>query len=85
MPACGWRLEGALHDVVVPAVTSYSINTMKAYRPITLPRTLEMVLESVIANTLAYLANVHGLLPSRDAHRRGTPCTISSNEYIKHD
>lgn len=49
----------------------------KAYRPIALLNTVGKALEAVIANRLAYLANIYQLLPSR--HTGG--CKLASTEH----
>ena len=52
----------------------------KSYRPIALLSTLGKALEAVIANRLAYLADVHGLLPSRHTGGR----KLASTEHAIH-
>jgi len=52
----------------------------KAYRPIALLNTLGKALEAVIANRLAYLADVHHLLPSRHTGGR----KLASTEHAMH-
>ena len=52
----------------------------KSYRPIALLNTLGKALEAVIANRLAYLADTHGLLPSRHTGGR----KLASAEHAMH-
>ena len=52
----------------------------KAYRPIALLNTLGKALEAIIANRLAYLADVHQLLPSRHTGGR----KLASTEHALH-
>jgi hypothetical protein len=52
----------------------------KAYRPIALLNTLGKVMEAIIANRLAYLADVHHLLPSRHTGGR----RLTSTEHAMH-
>jgi ribonuclease HI len=52
----------------------------KAYRPIALLNTLGKALEAVMANRLAYLADTHGLLPSRHTGGR----RLASTEHAMH-
>ncbi|KAJ3453607.1 hypothetical protein MRS44_017854 [Fusarium solani] len=52
----------------------------KAYRPIALLSTLGKVLEAIIANRLAYLADVHQVLPSRHTGGR----KLASTEHAMH-
>ena len=52
----------------------------KAYRPIALLNTLRKALEAIVANRLAYLADVHGLLPSRHTGGR----KLASTEHAMH-
>ena len=52
----------------------------KSYRPIALLSTLGKALEAVIANRLAYLADTHGLLPSRHTGGR----KLASTEHAMH-
>ena len=52
----------------------------KAYRPIALLSTIGKAMESVIANRLAYLADVHRLLPSRHTGGR----KLTSTEHAMH-
>ena len=52
----------------------------KAYRPIALLNTLGKVLEAIMANRLAYLADVHHLLPSRHTGGR----KLASTEHAMH-
>ena len=52
----------------------------KAYRPIALLNTLGKALEAIIANRLAYLADVHRLLPSRHTGGR----KLASTEHAMH-
>ena len=52
----------------------------KAYRPIVLLSTLGKAREAVIANRLAYLADVHHLLPSRHTGGR----KLASTEHAMH-
>ncbi|EDN04471.1 predicted protein [Histoplasma mississippiense (nom. inval.)] len=52
----------------------------KAYRPITLLSTLGKALEAIIANRLAYIADVYRLLPSRHTGGR----KLASTEHAMH-
>ncbi|RDL32701.1 uncharacterized protein BP5553_09157 [Venustampulla echinocandica] len=52
----------------------------KSYRPIALLNTLGKVLEAIIASRLAYLADVHNLLPSRHTGGR----KLASTEHAMH-
>jgi hypothetical protein len=52
----------------------------KSYRPIALLNTLWKVLEAIIASRLAYLADVHHLLPSRHTGGR----KLASTEHAMH-
>ncbi|EPS26195.1 hypothetical protein PDE_01131 [Penicillium oxalicum 114-2] len=52
----------------------------KAYRPITLLNTLGKAIETIIANRLSYLADVHHLLPSRHTGGR----KLTSTEHAMH-
>uniref|UniRef100_A0A1L7UN13 Reverse transcriptase n=1 Tax=Fusarium mangiferae TaxID=192010 RepID=A0A1L7UN13_FUSMA len=52
----------------------------KAYRPIALLSTLGKAMEAIIANRLAYLADVHELLPSRHTGGR----KLTSTEHAMH-
>jgi ribonuclease HI len=52
----------------------------KAYRPIALLNTLGKALEAIIANRLAYMADVHKLLPSRHTGGR----KLASTEHAIH-
>ena len=52
----------------------------KSYRPIALLSTLGKALEAVIANRLAYLADTHGVLPSRHTGGR----KLASTEHAIH-
>ena len=52
----------------------------KSYRPIALLNTLGKALEAVIANRLAYLADVYHLLPSRHTGGR----KLASTEHAVH-
>ena len=52
----------------------------KAYRPIALLNTLGKALEAVMAGRLAYLADTHGLLPSRHTGGR----KLASTEHAMH-
>jgi hypothetical protein len=52
----------------------------KAYRPIALLNTLGKVLEAIVATRLAYLADVHDLLPSRHTGGR----KLTSTEHAIH-
>lgn len=52
----------------------------KAYRPIALLNTLGKALEAVVANRIAYVADTHGLLPSRHTGGR----KLASTEHAMH-
>lgn len=52
----------------------------KAYRPIALLNTLGKILEAIVASRLAYLADVHQLLPSRHTGGR----KLASTEHAIH-
>jgi ribonuclease HI len=54
----------------------------KSYRPIALLNTLGKVLEAIVANRLAYLADAHGLLPSRHTGGRKLASTDHAIHFL---
>ena len=54
----------------------------KSYRPIALLNTLRKALEAVIANRLAYLADVYHLLPNRHRHTGGLKLASTQHAHF---
>ncbi|KAJ9137654.1 Endonuclease/exonuclease/phosphatase [Pleurostoma richardsiae] len=54
----------------------------KSYRPIALLNTLGKALEAIVANRLAYLADAHGLLPSRHTGGRKLASTDHAIHFL---